>query len=296
MLVISYRGIVWPTYVLIVVTCGVLLILMIILPNAYAQNNPAADIIKKSQENLEKFEERSSTTDPPPVVQKTSPPSLDFTPMQTVNSSLWSQIRGICKILAAHEELAPKEPLKSKNPIQIERIYHHNETDFQALKNIKTCDDVKRAEKNLWLSWKDPDKMFQIHFPATWQYRERQNRFEPSDFGLLIDDSSFMSVDMDYTSFRNLSEVLDGAVAANKDNSNIQVFQREDSSNYVINGHPTAKIIFTIRNQTEQKIQQQVYSLIGDKLLTIQYIAPSNIFDRNLPTVDKEIQSVSVLN
>ena len=41
-----------------------------ILPNAYAQENPAADIIKKSQENLQKFEEKSTGTGQPSSNQK----------------------------------------------------------------------------------------------------------------------------------------------------------------------------------------------------------------------------------
>ena len=79
-------GIVWPTYVLIVVTCGVLLILMIILPNAYAQNNPAADIMKKSLENLQKSANKSTNTvqpssnQKPQVNQEVSVPSVPSVP------------------------------------------------------------------------------------------------------------------------------------------------------------------------------------------------------------------------
>lgn len=260
----------------------------------FAQDNSAEEIMK-SQENLEKFEQKTSTTtDQPSVVQETLQESGSS--IQTVNSSMWSAIGGICMIMDAHDRVAPKEPVGSKNPIEIIRKYGFNETDVQALKNIKSCDDVKQAEKKLWLSWKDPDKMFQVDFPAAWQHKERQNRFDPYDLILPIDDSTAMGINLDYTSLSNLAEVLDGVLEANKDNSGVKLFQREDSSKYVINGHPTAMIIFTVKNPTHQQVQQVVYSLIGDKLLTIQYVAPSNIFDRHLPTVDKVIQSASVSN
>src|SRR4029079_14246905 len=68
---------------MIVATGVVLLILIIILQNANAQENPAADIIKKSQENLQKFEERSTSTVQPsnnqkPTVSEIAKPKADF--------------------------------------------------------------------------------------------------------------------------------------------------------------------------------------------------------------------------
>ena len=62
-----------------------LLFLIMILPNANAQENPAADIIKKSQENLQKFEDKSTTTvqpssnqKPVPTVSAIAKPKADF--------------------------------------------------------------------------------------------------------------------------------------------------------------------------------------------------------------------------
>ncbi len=66
-----------------VVTCSVLLFLIMILPNANAQENPAADIIKKSQENLQKFEQKSANTVQPPA-QKV-PTSVTSTPKTTAD-------------------------------------------------------------------------------------------------------------------------------------------------------------------------------------------------------------------
>ncbi len=54
------------------VTCSVLLFLIIIPPNTHAQENPAEDIIKKSQENLQKFENKSANT-----VQPSAQKSVD---------------------------------------------------------------------------------------------------------------------------------------------------------------------------------------------------------------------------
>jgi hypothetical protein len=73
----------------IVVTCSVLLFSNIILPNANAQENPAADIIKKSQENLQKFENKSANTVQPraqksvDTAQSLQTDSLEPTPQQT---------------------------------------------------------------------------------------------------------------------------------------------------------------------------------------------------------------------
>ncbi len=55
-------------------------------------------------------------------------------------------------------------------------------------------------------------------------------------------------------------------------------------------------IIFTVKDPSETQVEQQVYSIISDKLLSIQYVAPSNIFDVNLPLIGKVIQSISVSN
>lgn len=77
-------GTVWPTYLYLnkmtMVTCAVLLILTIILPNAHGQEKPAADIMKKSQENLQKFEKKSTETAQPPGNQKVPVPSVSSTP------------------------------------------------------------------------------------------------------------------------------------------------------------------------------------------------------------------------
>ena len=59
---------------------------MLILPNAYAQNNPAADIMKKSLENLQKSANKSTNTvqpssnQKPQVDQEVSVPSVPSVP------------------------------------------------------------------------------------------------------------------------------------------------------------------------------------------------------------------------
>lgn len=67
------------------VAYAILLILPIITANAHGQENPAADIIKKSQENLQKFEQKSANTVQPPAqklptpsVTSMSKPKVDF--------------------------------------------------------------------------------------------------------------------------------------------------------------------------------------------------------------------------
>lgn len=63
------------------VTYSVMLILIIVLPNVYAQENPAADIMKKSMENLQKSGNKTtSIVQPPSINQKVSVPSVSSTP------------------------------------------------------------------------------------------------------------------------------------------------------------------------------------------------------------------------
>ena len=81
-------GIVWPANQnmnkMKLVTYSVILILSLILPNAYAQNNPAADIMKKSLENLQKSGNKSTNTVQPSsnqkVNQEVSVPSVSSVP------------------------------------------------------------------------------------------------------------------------------------------------------------------------------------------------------------------------
>jgi hypothetical protein len=84
---------VWPNYqnlskmIMIMVTLCVLFS-NIILPNAQGQENPAADIIKKSQENLQKFENKPTSTVQPSSNLKPEP-AVSSTPTTTafVNSN-----------------------------------------------------------------------------------------------------------------------------------------------------------------------------------------------------------------
>ena len=68
------------------VTYSLILILSLILPNAYAQNSPAADIMKKSLENLQKSANKSTNTvlpssnQKPQVNQEVSVPSVPSVP------------------------------------------------------------------------------------------------------------------------------------------------------------------------------------------------------------------------
>lgn len=92
-------GTVWPTHQCLnkmkLVTYCLLFVLTIILPNVYAQGNPAADIIKKSMENLKKFENKSTSIVQPPVNRKVTVPTVSSTPKPKadfVNSNFAKQV------------------------------------------------------------------------------------------------------------------------------------------------------------------------------------------------------------
>ena len=78
MLVISYMGIVWPTYVLLAVSCGALPILMIILSNVFAQSDDLSSVLKNAQKSLGALGNKTPTSPPITPHQSMIPKNVDM--------------------------------------------------------------------------------------------------------------------------------------------------------------------------------------------------------------------------
>ena len=67
-----------PTYVLIILTCGVLLILMIILPDAFAQSDDLSSVLKNAQKSLGALGNKTPASPPITPHQSTIPKNVDM--------------------------------------------------------------------------------------------------------------------------------------------------------------------------------------------------------------------------
>ena len=71
-------GIVWPTYVLTIVTCGVLLILMVIVPTAFSQSDDLSSVLKNAQKSLGALGNKTHASPPIAPHLSTIPKNIDM--------------------------------------------------------------------------------------------------------------------------------------------------------------------------------------------------------------------------
>ncbi len=167
-------------------------------------------------------------------------------------------------------------------------------------KNETGTTDVAATD---WLTFSN-DK-FVLKYPNDWNVEKKLSKFHVLDFKL-IKNNPFSFIGISFSSLSNPEEftnkiVLDEAEKFGMDasTSGYEVYEvlDKDLNKYTIDGNPSSfhivKYIYE-DNGLEGKIME-IFSLIDKSLFTLTYESTVENFDKDLPVVEKIIDSIKII-
>ncbi len=166
-------------------------------------------------------------------------------------------------------------------------------------KNETGTTDVAATD---WLTFSN-DK-FLLKYPNDWNVEKKLSKFHVLDFKL-IKNNPFSFIGISFSSLTNPEEftnkiILDEAEKFGMDasSSGYEVYEvlDKDLNKYTIDGNPSSfhivKYIYE-DNGLEGKIME-IFSLIDKSLFTLSYQSTVENFDKDLPVVEKIIDSIKI--
>jgi hypothetical protein len=168
-------------------------------------------------------------------------------------------------------------------------------------KNETGTTDVAATD---WLTFSN-DK-FVLKYPNDWNVEKKLSKFHVLDFKL-IKNNPFSFIGISFSSLSNPEEftnkiVLDEAEKFGMDasSSGYEVYEvlDKDLNKYTIDGNPSSFHIVKYKyedNGLEGKIME-IFSLIDKRLFTLTYQATVENFDKDLPVVEKIIDSIKIIS
>ena len=154
-----------------------------------------------------------------------------------------------------------------------------------------------------WLTFSN-DK-FILKYPHDWNVEKKLSKFHVLDFKL-IKNNPFSFIGISFSSLSNPEEftnkiVLDEAEKFGMDasSSGYEVYEvlDKDPNKYTIDGNPSSFHIVKYKyedNGLEGKIME-IFSLIDKRLFTLTYQSTVENFDKDLPVVEKIIDSIKII-
>ena len=167
-------------------------------------------------------------------------------------------------------------------------------------KNETGTTDVAATD---WLTFSN-DK-FVLKYPNDWNVEKKLSKFHVLDFKL-IKNNPFSFIGISFSSLTNPEEftnkiVLDEAEKFGMDasSSGYEVYEvlDKDLNKYTIDGNPSSYHIVKYKyedNGLEGKIME-IFSLIDKRLFTLTYQSTVENFDKDLPVVEKIIDSIKII-
>ena len=154
-----------------------------------------------------------------------------------------------------------------------------------------------------WLTFSN-DK-FALKYPPDWNVEKKLSKFHVLDFKL-IKNNPFSFIGISFSSLTNPEEftnkiVLDEAEKFGMDasSSGYEVYEvlGKDLNKYTIDGNPSSFHIVKYKyedNGLEGKIME-IFSIIDKRLFTLTYQSTVENFDKDLPVVEKIIDSIKII-
>jgi len=167
-------------------------------------------------------------------------------------------------------------------------------------KNQTGTTDVAATD---WLTFSN-DK-FVLKYPNDWNVEKKLSKFHVLDFKL-IKKNPFSFIGISFSSLTNPEEftnkiVLDEAEKFGMDasSSGYEVYEvlNKDLNKYTIDGNPSSYHIVKYKYEDkglEGKIME-IFSLIDKRLFTLTYQSTIENFDKDLPMVEKIIDSIKII-
>jgi hypothetical protein len=167
-------------------------------------------------------------------------------------------------------------------------------------KNESGTTDVAATD---WLTFSN-DK-FVLKYPHDWNVEKKLSKFHVLDFKL-IKNNPFSFIGISFSSLTNPEEftnkiILDEAEKLGMDasSSGYEIYEvlDKDLNKYTIDGNPSSFHIVKYKYKDkglEGKIME-IFSLIDKTLFTLTYQSTVKNFDKDLPVVEKIINSIKII-
>lgn len=160
--------------------------------------------------------------------------------------------------------------------------------------------NIETAE---WLTFSN--KKFELKHPSNWEVEKKLSKFHILDLKLIKDDPfSFIGISFSpltksdkFTNEQILeqSEIF-GKSVSSSGYENYQVLEK-NLHKYIIDLNPTAMHIVKYKykeNNLEGKMME-IFSIINKNLFTLTYQSTIENFDKDLPIVERVVESIKIL-
>ena len=174
---------------------------------------------------------------------------------------------------------------------------------------IATTTTIKEKEKEVttedWLTYSN-DKFELKYPPVGWNVEKKLSKFHVLDFKLIKNDPfSFIGISFsslaDSDKFTNeiiLDEAENFGMYASSSGYKVYEVLEKKLNNYTIDANPSSFHIVKYKykdNDLEGKLME-IFSIIDKKLFTLTYQSTIENFDKDLPVVEKIVDSIKIIN
>jgi len=174
--------------------------------------------------------------------------------------------------------------------------------NFDHTNNISSINSSK-IETADWLTFSN--KKFELKHPPNWEVEKKLSKFHVLDFKL-IKDEPFSFIGISFSSLGNSDKFTNEQILEQSENfgksassSGYKVYEvlEKNLNKYKIDSNPSSFHIVKYKykeNDLEGKIME-IFSIIDENLFTLTYQSTVKNFDKDLPIVERIIDSIKIL-
>ena len=174
--------------------------------------------------------------------------------------------------------------------------------NFDHTNNISNINNSK-IETADWLTFSN--KKFELKHPPNWEVEKKLSKFHVLDFKL-IKDEPFSFIGISFSSLGNSDKFTNEQILEQSENfgksassSGYKVYEvlKKNLHKYTIDANPSSFHIVKYKykeNNLEGKIME-IFSIIDENLFTLTYQSTVKNFDKDLPIVERIIDSIKIL-
>ena len=175
--------------------------------------------------------------------------------------------------------------------------------DSDSINNISSLNSSK-IETADWLTFSN--KKFELKHPPNWEVEKKLSKFHVLDFKLIKEDP-FSFIGISFSSLANSDQLTNEQILeqsekfgkSSSSSSGYKVYEvlEKNLNKYTIDANPSSFHIVKYQykeNDLEGKIME-IFSIIDGNLFTLTYQSTLENFDKDLPIVERIIDSIKIL-
>lgn len=175
--------------------------------------------------------------------------------------------------------------------------------DSDSINNISSLNSSK-IETADWLTFSN--KKFELKHPPNWEVEKKLSKFHVLDFKL-IKNNPFSFIGISFSSLANSDQLTNDQILeqsekfgkSSSSSSGYKVYEvlEKNLNKYTIDANPSSFHIVKYKykeNDLEGKIME-IFSIIDGNLFTLTYQSTLENFDKDLPIVERIIDSIKIL-